>query len=480
LIERQSIVSNIKWLTVTNLISKPIWLAFFLLSARLLGPIEFGKFMYAISFVSIFSVFLEGGIDIFTVRNLASNSSEQSKFLLHTLTVKVVSNIALCIIVAVALIVVKIPSLSWYLILATLLYSTFSSLINHIRYIFRGYEIMRYEAMSIFLEKIFVISVCGLILVFNREAIIFMTGYSLAYVLLFVITALILTRHITLPKWEIDWYYMWNRVIRGALPYALTAMFMIIYFRSATIFIMAFTQSDKLVGFYNAGYKLVEAFILFPSIIIAPVYPAFARSQNDKNYINQLLIHSTRAILLVSVFIAIPIFVLKDEITNLLFGYEFIPAASCIGIVILSIIPIGFTWVFGSLVGAIGRQKEANYYIFFVTCLNILLNIILIPIISIKGAAIATLLTEIMIALSNIWIVRDYFRETRLLMLIGKILVIIIFMIMVPIAGILMGNVFFKTIELILLMCLGCFLIRVISIDELRAIVKRIEKGKNN
>lgn len=471
---RQSINSNIKWLAGSNLISKPIWLAFFLLTARLLGPIEFGKFMYAISYVSIVSVFLEGGIDIFTVRSLASNSVEQSKFLIHTFTVKVLSNITVCILVAVSLMVVQNTSIAGSLILITLLYGTFSSLTNHIRYIFRGYEIMRYEGISILLEKILVISFCGIILVAHREATSFMFGYSLAYVILFVITAWILSWQIKLHRWEIDWRYMWNKVIREALPYALTALFMIIYFRSATIFIMAFTHSEKLVGYYNAGYKLVEAFILFPSIIIAPLYPAFARNQHDKKSISQLLVYSTKAIVLVSIFIAIPIFVFKEEFTNLLFGSEFIPAASCIGIVVLSIIPIGFTWVFGSLVGAIGRQKKANYYILIVTCFNIILNIILIPIISIKGAAITTLLTEIMIAISSIWVVRDYFWRTQIPILIGKFIVVISLAIVISLTGFLVGNFTVKVIELILVLCIGCFLIRVISIDEFKAMIKRI------
>lgn len=456
------------------MIGKPAWLVFFLLSARLLGPIEFGKFMYAISYVSIFSVFLEGGIDIFTVRNLASNSVEQSKFLIHTFTIKVFSNLIVCIMVVASLLVIKDASTSWGIILLTLLYSAFSSLTNHIRYIFRGYEIMRYEGVSILLEKVLVILFCGFILLLSRVAFSFMVGYSFAYAILFLITLWILRRQIILPQWEIDWHYLWDQVLREALPYGFAALFMIIYFRSATIFIMALTHSDKLVGFYNAGYKLVEAFVLFPSIIIAPIYPAFARGQHNKNSINQLLLHSTRAVLLISAFIAIPIFVFKDEFTNLLFGDEFMPAASCIGLVVLSMIPIGFTWVYGSLVGAIGRQGRANYFILCATLLNLLLNFLLIPILSIQGAAITTFLTELMIAISNIWIVRDYFFGTQLPILIGKALLVIILTLIISSGGILVGSFLVKVIELIFVMGLGFFLVRMFSIEELRSMVKHI------
>jgi O-antigen/teichoic acid export membrane protein len=250
--------------------------------------------------------------------------------------------------------------------------------------------------------------------------------------------------------------------------------FTIVYFRSATILIKALTDSDQLVGFYNAGFRLVEAFMLFPSVVVAPMYSVFARVESQERKVVELISDSSRLIFVISSVICIPIFVFPDEFTSLLFGKEYAPASACIGLVVLSIIPVGLTWVFGSLVAACGRQKRANKFILLATVLNITMNFLLIPILSIEGAALTTLLTECIIALSNVWVVRDFLSGSGIALLLGKMLFVITGVTILAKGGILFGPFYFKFFQLVAAILLGFLFARAISSSDVKKLLKFI------
>jgi O-antigen/teichoic acid export membrane protein len=142
---------------------------------------------------------------------------------------------------------------------------------------------------------------------------------------------------------------------------------------------------------------------------MGPVYPVFARSGDDKQTIRRLVLQATRAISLVSIFLSVPIFVFSKEFTHLFFGEQFHEAAPAVGILALTMIPLGMTWVFGSLVSALGRQSKANILICLVTIMNLLLHYVLIPMFGVLGAAVTTLATECAMVLACVWIVREFF-----------------------------------------------------------------------
>jgi O-antigen/teichoic acid export membrane protein len=66
------------------------------------------------------------------------------------------------------------------------------------------------------------------------------------------------------------------------------------------------------------------------------------------------------------------------------------------------------TWLFGNLAGAVKRQRKLNWYIVSITLSNLILNWLLISRHGVMGAAITTLVSELCMAASAAWVVRDY------------------------------------------------------------------------
>ncbi|MFA5832244.1 MAG: oligosaccharide flippase family protein [Bacteroidota bacterium] len=466
MVTKQTIRQNISWLVAVNLISKPLWFFFLLVSARVLGPAEFGKYMLAISFISVAVGIFEGGIDIHLIRTLASEPKRYFTFFSQTTWIKVGSGIIASI--AAYALSLFIPSLvtDYNLFFAAVIFGITSAALTHFRFVFRAYEIMQYEAWSIVVEKISVILFCGIALLFFPTAFSYGFSFAIAYLLASLVTLLLVFKKVGKPAFIPEFRNLVSEIIKPALPFATMNIFIIVYLRSGTLLLAIITQNDQLIGYFNAGYRIVEAFVLIPSMIIAPIYPVFARRINDKEVVSRLAMDALRIILSMAMLISVPIFILHDEVTLLLFGDFYKDASSSVGILCLAMIPIGINWVVGSLVAVSGRQSRANVYILGTTIGNVLLLVILIPILGVVGAAISVVITECAVTFSNWTLVRDYIRTRALLSVLLKVSASAI---AVYILGLFTVSLPFIVRLTLVVVCMvgGFFLLRLITIQDL-------------
>ncbi|HXF90853.1 MAG TPA: polysaccharide biosynthesis C-terminal domain-containing protein, partial [Candidatus Nitrosotenuis sp.] len=225
------------------------------------------------------------------------------------------------------------------------------------------------------------------------------------------------------PEWIPQWNGMFSEIIKPAIPFATMNIFIVVYLRTGTIMLAILTHSDQLIGYFNAGYRLVEAFVLFPSMVIAPLYPVFARRVKDVEEVSRLATDALRVIVATAAVISVPILIYHHQVTDLLFGDQYKDAAVSIGILCLAMIPVGINWVVGSLVAVTGRQPKANINLLFITIGNVVLLALLIPILGVLGAASAVLATEFAVAFTNWILVRDYISNSAM----GKIFVKVVF-----------------------------------------------------
>ncbi|MCL4511572.1 MAG: flippase [Bacteroidetes bacterium] len=466
--ERQNITKNIGWLALGNILVKPIWFLFLLLTVRVLGADDFGKYMLAISFASVASVIFEGGVDILTIRELSSEPEKYETFFGHTAVLKLAAGVLAG---SAAIVVSFILRMQWEMIVLVILasaYSVFNTLLLHFRSVFRAFEVMKYEAISIVMEKLSVIVLCGAVLLAHMGVRAFMAGYLLAYCLTGLITFMLVLSKVGIPSLRPSVSYMWSRVLKPALPFAVLNIFTIIYFRSGTLMIGALTGREEIVGYYNAGYRLVESFMLFPTIIIAPLYPVISRNREDVDAVRSVLLDAARALLVISVSISFPIYLFRDQLTLLLFGTGYKLATTFVGVLALTMIPISLNFVAGTLVAALGRQAKSNIFVLVVTLMNLLLNYVLIKAWGGEGAAVTTLLTEALLVIFNLGIVRDYIPWRSLIRVLYRAFVpaLLGWALLLTSVGKLSFTV--QIVAVLVMMLTGYFLLRLVTFDDLK------------
>lgn len=472
-LKRQSILANVGWLAGANVAVKPLWFVFLLVSTRLLGPGEFGKYMYGISFVAIIAMIFDGGVDILLIREVAARPDEFSRFTSHSTLLKILlAFLSIAASYLAATFFGQPPDVVAVIMLAAV-YSAANSLMLHFRSVFRAFEVMRYEAYSIMVEKLLVVACCGLALLISLRAQVFTFAYAAAYALAAGGTFLFLRRRFEGLRMNIDVSYLWNSIIRPALPFALMNIFVIIYFRSGTLILKGITNSETSVGYFNSGYRLIESYMMFPIVIVAPLYPLFSRLVEQRDYLAQVSREALRTIWAVSAFISIPIAVFPREVTTLLYGPDYLGGSTAVGLLGLATIPIGMTFLTGTIIAATGRQTRSNINILIVSLLNVALNVVMISNYGVAGAAITTLVTEILLAALNCWLVREFLEVRGILKLLVNVLLPLLMLLIIKAAGVLPEVLAVRLVLAFAVVAGSYFSLGVVSPNDIRRLVGR-------
>jgi O-antigen/teichoic acid export membrane protein len=77
------------------------------------------------------------------------------------------------------------------------------------------------------------------------------------------------------PKLTID-FSLWKIIIIGSIPFALNALFGVLFFRIDTV-MLSVLKGDAAVGIYSAAYVPMLALGVIPTVFIAAIYPVMSR-----------------------------------------------------------------------------------------------------------------------------------------------------------------------------------------------------------
>ena len=186
-----------------------------------------------------------------------------------------------------------------------------------------------------------------------------------------------------------------HEIFKTSAPMALSA---IAYFimQSIDIIILSIYEGFDQIAYYSVSVKLAMVTtlaLMSVNIVIAPRIAEIYEKQNLQD-MQQLIKHSTRIILFISLFVLSILFLFSKEILSL-FGPDYIKANQALLFLLAAQF---FNAVSGP--GAIylnmtGRQKTLNKILILGLIINISLNFYFIPVEGINGAAKATLVSLI-------------------------------------------------------------------------------------
>lgn len=172
-------------------------------------------------------------------------------------------------------------------------------------------------------------------------------------------------------------------------------------------YMLTYFSGLEAVGLYNAAVPTARMVLFFSTAFTLILIPLVAQlhKQRKTRTLHELVrtIHRISLLLLVPValvLIAYPTFVL-----DFLFGTVYIPVARALQILAASSL---FSMVFlvnSHIINGLGKPEHNSRIIFQGAVLNIILNLILIPLFSITGAAMATLSGYIFMSIKTTYVV---------------------------------------------------------------------------
>ncbi|MGG5836500.1 flippase [Huaxiibacter chinensis] len=179
-----------------------------------------------------------------------------------------------------------------------------------------------------------------------------------------------------------------RELITTSFPFMLSSFAIIIYMRMDVYFIDYFLGKGA-VGQYSLAVRFAEAANFLPIVIANSVYPWLVKNQSNINYRKFF-----DGLFLASIVVLIPASIGGTLVIKYFFGSEYQLAIPLFIILMLQIIPVFIGIGRAKVLVLENLQKYIPFFVFFGVLLNALLNVTLIPLIGIKGAAIATVISQ--------------------------------------------------------------------------------------
>ena len=156
--------------------------------------------------------------------------------------------------------------------------------------------------------------------------------------------------------------------------------------------LVGFFLMDKDVGIYAIAIALSKSFLIIPGSLSTVTYPAISEynSKGSHESVGNLINKSMKYSLIILSILGILIVFFSKDIILLLLKPEFLPAVTPIAILILGMIFFGSMSSIGSAFTAVGRPDIPFKTNMFAAVVNLSLDVVLIPILGITGAAIGT------------------------------------------------------------------------------------------
>ncbi len=390
-----NIAKNTSYFTLALIMQKVISFAYFIILARAIGPEDLGKYYFAISFTSIFAIFIDIGQSSVLTREIAKSQNRAGEIFSAVFLIKLPLAV-----LSVATVFGIINFLGYAEIARQLVYlSSICMVLDSFTLTFfavsRGFHNLKYESISSIIFQLIVFIIIIIALKLNLGLSWLMLSLVAASTFNFIYSFYILKR-----KWKLKINWRPNIILSKSIlaisaPFAVYAIFQRVYTYLDTV-LLSFFSGDQQVGVYQVPFKLIFALQFLPLAFIASLFPAMSHYwQNNREQLSITFERAMNYLIIISLPIAGGGLILADKIV-LLFKTGYSGAILPLQITMISLIFIFLNYSVGSLLNACDRQKRNTVNMGIVLLTSVLLNFILIPKFAAIGASLTALTTNIL------------------------------------------------------------------------------------
>lgn len=434
--EQTKVASNTTWFTMALVLQKMVSFVYFIYLARILGAGLLGQYVFALSFIAIFSIVIDFGTNHFITREVAKDRNISQKLYGNILGFKIFSFLLAIVLVVVFINLLGYPTLTRQLVYVASALMVIESLVMSSYAIMRGHYNLKYESIGTVGVQVIVAIVGISVLQITQDLkILMLVLVGANFLNLVYITALLASKLKLSIKAFFDFTY-WRTIFKLILPFALAAGFTRIY-GSFDQVLLSKLASNEVLGFYAVAYKLTFALQFLPLALVAALYPAMSTYfAKDREMLNKSFTRAVYYLLILTIPLSLGVIVLAKEFIVTLYTSEYLLSVLPLQILIGSLVFLFINFPLGALLNAVNKQARNTLNIAIAMVFNIALNIILIPKWQASGAAIASFLSTLFLfilgwqAIRNVvkidyrYLVKTGFKT----LLAGLIMVVVIFL----------------------------------------------------
>ncbi len=400
----RTIFKNMSWLLISQIIASICGFIWTILMARYLGVEDYGIFGFAVSLTGILCILFDLGIGIHSVRHIATDYESAPKYLGNAIPLKGLFSICGFIIIFIVLVLMKSNEITIIITLLFAIEQIIKKFVELMNATFQAFEEGKYQGIlnTIMNILLFIFILIAIYCDLGLYGIAF--AYILANILALIYGYYILNKYIAKPNYEFDKTFCKN-VTLAAIPFAATAVLTSIYY-SIDMVMLTNMVGNYATGIYNATYKLISVLTLFYGIYTAVIFPVMSKFyKNDEKMLLVSYEKSIKYLMLVIIPLAIATMFYSADIIHLIYGNEYEAASSILSILIWTVCLLFISGAGNSLLNASYKEVSVTKIYFIAAVFNVVLNFILIPYLSYIGAAITTVLSDVLIVIIQSYVI---------------------------------------------------------------------------
>ncbi|MFH0857400.1 MAG: flippase [Candidatus Magasanikbacteria bacterium] len=400
-----SLAKNTSFMTLASIGQKILAFAYFTLIARMIGVENTGKYFFALSFTTVFVVFIDLGLTNVFIREASKTKERLQEYFSVVLAVKLGLAVVTYIAAVLTINLLGYPIDTRQLVYLSAVTMVFDTLHMTLYGVLRALGNLKYEAFGIVGTQ-FLTLVLGTAFLFLGLPVIFLIlAFTIPSACNVLFVSLILIKkygmHVR-PKWDKLTFKYLGRIV---IPFAIAAVFARIYSYADTM-ILSQMMGEIAVGWYSIPYKITYAFQFIPLALVAALYPKFSEYYiADREKLASVFEYGMKYLFLVAFPIAVGIGVLAKDIILFLYTPEYLPSVVPLQILIIGLIFSYASFPVGAFLNACNRQISQTVIVGIVMVVNIVLNLLLIPVSGVTGAAISALVGNILLTILGLCII---------------------------------------------------------------------------
>ena len=427
---------------IAVIISKILGYVYRITIARNFGPETYGLFSLAVMLIGFFALFSALGLDSGVLRYASffrgKNENNKIRYIFR-LSLKIIISLALVTGILLFFFSDTISSevfhnshfsifLKWFSLFLPVMAITgiFWSIIKSYEEI--GWYTFLANILHNSLQVLILLSL--LFLGLGEKSVIF--SYNIGYLLTLLISFWLCWKKFPMIFEKSKTPLKEKRVIRSQLlSYSWPMMFLSVIFSIffwIDSFTIGFFRGAEEVGIYNAAIPIASLLGIVPVLFTNLFFPLITKeySKNNTKLIREISKQVAKWIFILNLPLLIIMILFPGTLVNVLFGPDYIAAESPLRFLAIGVFFYSIFIIAENLLSMAGKSKITLMNIILTSLFNLVLNIILVPIYGIDGAAFATMLSYLLWGLITLYQAKVY---TSILPLRKKMLNILLVMI---------------------------------------------------
>lgn len=383
---------GLSWLIVLNVLVKPIWTFFIDRQVQILvGYEEYGKYFAVLNLSYVLFFLSDAGLGTMLNQKLANNLPVNVRQIFQVKILLVLSYIVLCFFAGW---LTHIPN--WTILVYVVAIQVFTSLFLFLRSLVTAHQYFVTDAWFSIIDKLLMIVCCGAVIytsVFGQISLnVFLQLQTLCLFVAVAITFFFIYRKNWITRTQAEDI---DSIVRQIVPFGLIILLMSMHYRlDGFLLERIHARGAYEAGVYAAAYRLLDATNMIGYLAASFLVPFIARHQNEKKLLDETIIDTRHGLLFFSIGIACFGLMYAPWIEKFLYHSDNAYNASVIGLCLASLPGYYLTHVYGSMLTASRSFRKFTTILVISVLINIILNLVLIPLQGALGCCIAALVSQ--------------------------------------------------------------------------------------